>query len=160
MYKSYVYIFIFVRNCGGWLSSHKTEFTSNARMQSPQTGRKGRLCVTWIPMSKIRNTNKRQLKYMPIRVASDPARYPAEAGNLCHGADCTYPSGPRVIETEKRYGKKAEQLQDQLLLPTNKCISGAAAVVSVGLRMQKHSSFLSFLHSGVSASHIEGFGSF
>lgn len=103
MYKSYMYIFIFVRNCGGWLSSHKTVSTSNAIMQSSQMGKKGRLYVAWTPMSKIRNTNKGELKYMPIYVASDPVRYPAEAGNLCHGADRTYPSGPRVIETEKRY---------------------------------------------------------
>lgn len=67
-----------------------------------------------------RSLNKVGLKPTSIPVSSDP-RYPAEAGNVCRGAEHTYPTGPRVIDTEDTYGKKVEHLQAQLLLlPTNK----------------------------------------
>lgn len=38
---------------------------------------------------------------MPISIASDLKRYPAEAVNLCRGPEHTYTPGPRVIETEE-----------------------------------------------------------
>lgn len=52
-------------------------------------------------MSMSRNPNKNGLKPMPISIASDLKRYPAEAVNLCRGPEHTYTPGPRVIETEE-----------------------------------------------------------
>ena len=109
-------------------------------------------------MSRSRSLNKEGLEPTTIPVSSDP-RYSAEAGNLCHGAEHTYPSGPRVTETEDKYGKKVEPLQAQLLLPTkevNQWISMHVSVPECRNILQFY--FLSY--SGFSASHLEDFSLF